>query len=88
VVRAPSATGGFVEPKKAYKSFHYKAKTTWGSARRGLLSVAGRPNIVVGSPPEFTRKTMQSVEEHCFIANSINSKVTLTPEFVVAPLPK
>jgi hypothetical protein len=49
-----------VEPKRAYKSFHYKAKTAchykaktaWSSARRGMLSAAGRPNIVVGSPPE------------------------------------
>jgi hypothetical protein len=28
---------------------------------------------------------MESAETHCFIANSINAKVTLTPEFVVAP---
>ena len=40
-------------PKRAYKSFRYKAKTTWTSARRGTLSAAERPNIVVGSPPEF-----------------------------------
>ena len=147
-------------PTRDYKSFHYKAKTTWGSARRGMLSAAGKPNIVVGSPPEFkgdpdiwapeellvgslntcmmltfltlaqarglipveyegeaegllqnvegryritevtvrprvtlkseaelerARKTMESVEAHCFIANSINARVTLTPEFVVAP---
>jgi organic hydroperoxide reductase OsmC/OhrA len=152
-----------VAPKRAHKSFHYKAKTTWNSARRGLLSAAGRPNIIVGSPPEFkgepgvwapeellvgslntcmmltfltlaqargltpvryeseaegllenvegkyhiievtvrarvtlksdaelepARKTMESVEAHCFIANSINARVTLTPEFVVAPPPK
>jgi organic hydroperoxide reductase OsmC/OhrA len=144
---------------KTYKSFHYKAKTTWSSARRGALLAAGRPNIVVGSPPEFkgepgiwapeellvgslntcmmltfltfaqaqgliptgyeseaegllenvegkyhiteitvrphvtlknevelepARKIMESVEAHCFIANSINARVTLTPEFVVA----
>jgi organic hydroperoxide reductase OsmC/OhrA len=111
-----------------------------------MLSAAGRPNIVVGSPPEFkgepniwapeellvgslntcmmltfltlaqaqrlTRsdmkaklkaclrtsrgtlkseaelepagKTMESVEAHCFIANSINARVTLAPEYVVA----
>ena len=153
-----------MEPtKRAYKSFHYKAKTTWGSARRGALSAAEKPSIVVGSPPEFkgepdvwapeellvgslntcmmltfltlaqrqgltpvgyeseaeglldnvegkylitevtvrprvilksesefelARKSMESVEAHCFIANSINAKVRLTPEFVVAPLPK
>ena len=39
--------------KRAYKSFCYKARTSWSSARRGMLSAAGRPNIVVGSPPEF-----------------------------------
>jgi organic hydroperoxide reductase OsmC/OhrA len=147
---------------KTYKSFHYKAKTTWSSARRGMLLAVGRPNIVVGSPPEFkgepgiwapeellvgslnacmmltfltlaqaqgliptgyeseaegllenvegryhitevavrprvtlkseaelepARKTMESVEAHCFIANSINARVTLTTEFVVAPPP-
>ena len=124
-----------MEPKRAYKSFHYKAKPTWSSTRRGMLSAVGRPNIVVGSPPEFkgepdiwapeellvgslntcmmltfltlahargltpvryeseaelepARKTMESVEAHCFIANSINARVTLTPEFVVALPPK
>jgi organic hydroperoxide reductase OsmC/OhrA len=152
-----------VEPRRAYPSFHYKAKTTWSSARRGILSAVGRPNIVVGSPPEFkgepniwapeellvgslntcmmltfltlahargltpvryeseaegllenvegkyhftevtvrprvtleseaelepARKTMESVEAQCFIANSISARVTLTPEFVVALPPK
>ncbi len=145
--------------KTTYKSFHYKAKTTWSSARRGMLSAAGKPNIVVGSPLEFkgepdvwapeellvgslntcmmltfltlaqrqgltpvgyeseaeglldnvegkyhitevtirprvtlksetelelARKSMESVDAHCFIANSINARITLTPEFVVA----
>jgi organic hydroperoxide reductase OsmC/OhrA len=97
-----------------------------------MLSAAGKPNIVVGRPPEFkgepdiwapdelligslntcmmltflafaqaqgltpvgyeseaelepARKTMESAEAHRFIANSINAKITLTPEFVVAP---
>jgi len=27
---------------------------------------------------------MESVDAHCFIANSINARITLTPEFVVA----
>jgi organic hydroperoxide reductase OsmC/OhrA len=40
-------------PKTAYKSFRYKAKTTWSSARRGMLSAAERPDVIVGSPPEF-----------------------------------
>jgi hypothetical protein len=33
--------------------FRYRAKTTWSSARRGLLSAAEKPTIIVGSPPEF-----------------------------------
>jgi hypothetical protein len=37
----------------AYKSFRYKAKTTWTSARRGSLSAAEKSNIVIGSPPEL-----------------------------------
>ena len=36
-----------------YKSFRYKANTSWSSERRGTLAAAGRPDIVVGSPPEF-----------------------------------
>jgi organic hydroperoxide reductase OsmC/OhrA len=143
-----------------YKSFHYNVRTSWSSARRGTLAAPGKPNIVVGSPPEFggnpadwapeellvaslntcmmltfltlaqaqglspvgyetdaegvlenvegkyritkvtvrprvtlknvaelepLRKVMEAVEGRCFIANSINAVVTLTPEFVVAP---
>jgi organic hydroperoxide reductase OsmC/OhrA len=152
-----------VEPKRPYRSFHYKAKTTWSSVRRGMLSATGRPNIIVGSPPEFkgepdiwapeellagslntcmmltfltlaqargltpvgyeseaeglleklggkyhitevtvrprvtfkseaelepASKNMEGIEAHCFIANSINARVKLIPEFVVAPPPK
>jgi hypothetical protein len=42
-----------VDTRRAYKSFRYKAETAWSSARRGTLSALGKPNIVVGSPPEF-----------------------------------
>ena len=152
-----------MDTKRAYKSFRYKVRTAWSSARRGTVSALGKPNIVVGSPPEFkgepdiwapeellvgslntcmmltfltlahargltpvgyesaaegllenvegkyhitevavrphvtlkseaelepARKTMEGVEARCFIANSINARVTLTPEFVVAPPPK
>jgi organic hydroperoxide reductase OsmC/OhrA len=148
-----------MEAKRTYKSFRYKATTTWSSARRGSLSAVGKPNIIVGSPPEFkgeadnwapeellvgslntcmmltfltlaqtrrltpvgyeskaegllenvagkyqitnvevrpritlkseadlepARQAMENVEAHCFIANSIRARVTLTPEFVVS----
>jgi organic hydroperoxide reductase OsmC/OhrA len=149
-------------PKTAYKSFRYKAKITWSSARRGMLSAAGRPDVIVGSPPEFkgdpdiwapeelligslntcmmltflTRAQAQgltpldmkakpkaclrtsrgniasaksrSAPRHaqerrrirdgpqsrgrrrgsCFIANSINARVKLAPELVLAPPPR
>ena len=42
-----------MEQRRAYKSFCYKAKTTWSNARRGILSTEARHDIVVGSPPEF-----------------------------------
>ena len=52
-----------------------------------ITEVAVRPHVTLKSDAELepARKTMESVEAHCFIANSINAKVTLTPEFVVAP---
>lgn len=152
-----------METKRAYKAFRYRAKATWSSARRGLLAAVDKPNIVVGSPPEFkgepniwapeellvgsvntcmmltflslaeargltptgyeseaegllenvegkyritevtvrphitvrgeaelqlTREVMKSVEAHCFISNSVKSKIKLVPEVVVARSPK
>ena len=55
-----------------------------------ITEVTVRPRVALNSEAELepARKTMESVEAHCFIANSINAKVTLTPEFVVAPPPK
>jgi len=152
-----------MDEQRAYKSFHYQARTSWSHARRGVLSAAKKPNVVVGSPPEFkgepnnwapeellvgalntcmmltfltlaqgrgltpvgyeaeaegqlenvdgkylitnvvvrprvtlkdgaqvqpARQAMESVEAHCFIANSVKARVTLMPEFVVAPTPR
>ena len=46
-----------------------------------------RPRVTLKREAELepARKTMESVEAHCFIANSINARITLAPEFVVAP---
>ena len=51
-----------------------------------ITEVTVRPRVTLKSDAELerARKTMESVEAHCFIANSINARVTLTPEFVVA----
>jgi organic hydroperoxide reductase OsmC/OhrA len=67
-----------LEPtKRAYKSFHYKAKTAWSSGRRGMLSAAGRPNIVVGSPPEFKGEPDIWAPEELLVG-SLNTCMMLT----------
>ena len=66
-----------MEPKRAHKRFHYKAKTTWSSAWRGMLSAAGRPNIVVGSPPEFKGEPDIWAPEELLVG-SLNTCMMLT----------
>jgi organic hydroperoxide reductase OsmC/OhrA len=55
-----------------------------------ITEVTVHPRVTLKSEAELglARKTMESVEAHCFIASSINARLTLTPEFVVAPPPK
>jgi organic hydroperoxide reductase OsmC/OhrA len=61
----------------AYKSFRYKAKTTWTSARRGRLSAVEKPNIIVGSPPEFKGEPDVWSPEELLVA-SLNTCIMLT----------
>lgn len=42
-----------MENKKTYKTFRYKNDLVWKSPHRGVLSQAGKPDVTVGSPPEF-----------------------------------
>lgn len=42
-----------MEPKKAHKSFRFKNDVVWKSGRRGVTSALGKPDVEVGSPPEF-----------------------------------
>ena len=39
--------------KKAYKSSQYKNSLVWKGRRRGRMSAPGKPEMDVGSPPEF-----------------------------------
>ena len=66
-----------METKRASKAFRYKAKTTWSSARRGLLSAADKPNIVVGSPPEFQGEPDIWAPEELLVG-SVNTCMMLT----------
>jgi organic hydroperoxide reductase OsmC/OhrA len=66
-----------VETKRPYKSFRYKANTAWSSARRGTLSASGKPNIVVGSPPEFKGEPDIWAPEELLVG-SVNTCMMLT----------
>jgi organic hydroperoxide reductase OsmC/OhrA len=66
-----------METKTAYKSFRYKANTAWNSARRGTLSASGKPNINVGSPPEFKGEPDIWAPEELLVG-SVNTCMMLT----------
>jgi organic hydroperoxide reductase OsmC/OhrA len=55
-----------------------------------ITEVTVRPRVTLKSETELepARKAMESVEAHCFIANSISARITITPEFVVDPPPQ
>jgi peroxiredoxin-like protein len=61
----------------AYKSFRYNAKTTWTSGRRGQLSAVEKPNVVVGSPPEFKGEPDVWTPEELLVG-SLNTCIMLT----------
>ena len=42
-----------MEAKKTHKSFQYKNSLVWDTGRRGRMAAPGKPEIDVGSPPEF-----------------------------------
>src|SRR3979490_3213586 len=60
-----------------YKSFRYKANTSWSSERRGTLAATGRPDIVVGSPPEFKGDAGVWAPEELLVG-SLNTCTVLT----------
>src|SRR6202030_147769 len=55
----------------------YKANTAWNSARRGTLSASGKPNIDVGSPPEFKGEPDIWAPEELLVG-SLNTCLMLT----------
>src|SRR5580693_2196795 len=66
-----------METKTTYKSFRYKANTAWNSARRGTLPASGKPNIDVGSPPEFKGEPNIWAPEELLVG-SVNTCMMLT----------
>jgi organic hydroperoxide reductase OsmC/OhrA len=52
-----------------------------------ITEIALRPRIVVAGDAgeERVRKLVATAHEHCFIANSLNSRMTIEPEIEVRP---
>jgi organic hydroperoxide reductase OsmC/OhrA len=66
-----------METKKAHKSFRYKNSLVWKSARRGRTSAPGKPEIDIGSPPEFRGEPgVWSPEE--LLVGALNACLMLT----------
>jgi organic hydroperoxide reductase OsmC/OhrA len=66
-----------MEAKKAYKSFRYKNSLVWNGARRGRTSAPGKPEMDVGSPPEFKGEPGLWGPEELFVA-ALNACLMLT----------
>ena len=66
-----------MERKSADQTFHYHARTTWRGARQGVLSGLGKPDVIVGSPPEWKGRPDNWAPEELLVA-SVNSCIMLT----------
>jgi organic hydroperoxide reductase OsmC/OhrA len=66
-----------VETRRAFKSFRYRAKTDWTSARLGTLSAPGKSRVDVGSPPEFKGQPDVWAPEELLVG-SVNTCMMLT----------
>jgi organic hydroperoxide reductase OsmC/OhrA len=66
-----------METKRAYKSFRYQNRVLWQEKRRGKISAPGKPEIEVGSPPEFRGEPGVWSPEELLVA-SLNTCLMLT----------
>lgn len=57
-----------MEPKKAFKVFHYHTQLQWTEKRQGRLSSPEKPIIEVASPPEFKGPAGVWTPEDLFVA--------------------
>ena len=62
---------------KTYKSFQYRNNLVWDTARRGRTSAPDKPDIEIGSPPEFKGEPgVWSPEE--LLVGALNACLMLT----------
>jgi organic hydroperoxide reductase OsmC/OhrA len=66
-----------VATEKRYKSFHYSNNLVWDTARRGRTSAPGKPDIEIGSPPEFKGEAGVWAPEEMLVA-ALNACMMLT----------
>ncbi|WP_141688596.1 OsmC family protein [Bradyrhizobium paxllaeri] len=62
---------------KTYKSFQYRNNLIWDTARRGRISAPGKPDIEIGSPPEFKGEAGVWAPEEMLVA-ALNACMMLT----------
>ena len=62
---------------KKYKSFRYTTSLTWEKARRGNTSAPGKPQMEIGSPPEFKGEPGVWCPEELLVA-ALNGCLMLT----------
>jgi len=58
-----------VQPKVKHKSFTYHTRVKWTGGRAGMLSSEGKPDVKVGSPPEFRGEAGVWTPEDMFLAS-------------------
>ena len=66
-----------METKRAFKTFRYKTDLLWKSPQRGVLSETGKPDIGVGSSPEF-RGHPDNWSPEDLLVGALNTCVMLT----------
>ncbi len=66
-----------MEAKKSYKSFRFDNDLVWTGERSGRSTSPGKPELVVGSPPEFKGKPGQWSPEELLVA-SLDACLMLT----------
>ena len=66
-----------MEAKKSYKSFRYRNDLVWTLARRGTVSSLGKPELEVGSPPEFKGEPGVWSPEELYVG-ALNTCIMLT----------
>jgi organic hydroperoxide reductase OsmC/OhrA len=62
---------------KTFKSFQYRNNLFWDAARRGRTSAPGKPDIEIGSPPEFKGEAGVWAPEEMLVA-ALNACMMLT----------